>query len=183
MELDALSQRHPVDLIKEFKQHAMDLLEMVFLAQILQLQLLLMFASIKHVLRIQLQRVMQIVLLGTHQQQELLIVFGEEAQDALIHNLVHHLQEQLIHVLHSRLQMDLVMEQVLLQLQLHVLLTHHFAQVLHLTIVLMHNVRLGVLLVLQMVSAAFQVVQLHAQASYHLLPAHSINQQLVSIAI
>ena len=183
MELDALSQRHPVDLIKELKQHAMDLLVLVLLVQILQLPLQLMLASIKHVLWIQLQRVMQIVLLGIHQQEELLIVFGEEAQDVLHHSLVHHLQEQLIHVQHLQLIMDLAMEQVLLQLQLHVLLIHHFAQVLHLTIVLMHNVRLGVLLVLQMVSVAFQVVQLHAKASYHLLPAHSINQQLDSIAI
>ena len=32
-------------------------------------------------------------------------------------------------------------------------------------------------------SDVFQMVPLHAKASYHLLPAHSTNQQPVSIAI
>ena len=71
------------------------------------------------------------------------LVFGKEQQDAQTLNLVHHLQEQETHVLHLQPQMDHVMEQELLQLQLLVLLIIHYAQLLHLPLILMPNAKHG----------------------------------------
>ena len=157
MEQDVLSQQSLVHYIKELKQPVMHSLEIVYLAQILQLLLLPMLVRIEIVLWILLLRVIQNVRVGYR------LAFGKEQQDVLSHRLVHHLQEQLTHALPSQQQMDLAMEQEVLQHQLLVPPTILFAQLPLQPTILMHNAKLGDLFVVQMDLDVFWLQLLLAQ--------------------
>ena len=143
-------------------------MEIVSLAQILQLLLQLMLVKIELVLWTLLLRVIRNVRAGYQ------LAFGKELQDAQTHRHAHYLQEQLIHVLPSQRVMDHVMEQEL-QPPLLALRTIPFAQLLHQLIIQMLNARLGDLFVSQMDLDVFWLQLLHAQVYYHLSFALSIN--------
>ena len=164
-----LSQQPLADLLKEVKQLVIHSLEIVYLAQILQLLLQLIFVRIELVLWTLLLRVIRNVRAGYQP------AFGKELQDAQTHRHAHYLQEQLTHVLPSQRVMDHVMEQEL-QRPLLALPIIPFAQLLHQPIIQMHNARLGDLFVSQMDLDVFWLQLPRALVYYHLLSVHSINQ-------